>query len=151
MTRKMACAVATGAAQSKSNAKLKDRLPRVGVIKDYPATGMMTGCSNLYFVFPRKNKPLEEEYVFLAHTDGDGWMNLNGRDTRLTFLKTRITRKCGVETRWRYYYRAGATRIIVSITNNVRGSADDYPYAMIITLRKGSAVQRVKAVGSADC
>lgn len=146
--------VSTGAAQQKPATKrsLKARLPRVGVIKDYPATGMQTGCSNFYFVFPQKPKPLEERYVFLAHSDGDAWMNLDGRDTHLTYLRTKITRPNTARTRWLYFYRAGRILITVSIINNPRyRSDDDYPYSMTITLRRGRAVRRVKAVGSADC
>jgi hypothetical protein len=38
-------------AQALSNRRTPARnsLPRVGTIKDYPATGLMTGCGNWYY------------------------------------------------------------------------------------------------------
>src|SRR3954463_12990680 len=63
-------------------------LPGVGTIKDYPATGLMTGCGNLYF-HKRGQKPTDASFVFLARGDGsNAWMNLNGRDVRLKQIKT---------------------------------------------------------------
>lgn len=140
------------AAQPSETKTLKGRLPRVGNIKDYPATGLMTGCGNLYFSLPKKVEMLGEDYVFLAREKGeDAWMNLDGRDTRLTLLKSKTWRRAGGETGWRYDYRAGATRIIVRIDNHGGDSVSDHPFKMIITLRKGRSSRTVKAIGYADC
>jgi hypothetical protein len=146
--------VSPGAAQTKSKLKSRNLLliPRVSVIKNYQATGMMTGCGNLYFVFPGKKESLEEEYVFLARKEGrDGWMNLDGRDTRLKLLKPKTFRKGLMETKWQYDYRAGKTLISVLVRNNKLESDDDYPFLMTITLKNGSSVKRVKAIGYSDC
>lgn len=134
-------------------ARLKTaRLPRVGVIKDYEATGMATGCGNLYFTFPKRAEPADEQFVYLARSDGsDGWLNLDGRDTRLRLLKSATVRSGGAVTRWRYYYLAGrATLVTVTITRN-EAVTDDVNLAAVIAIRRGRAVRRIRAVGSSDC
>ena len=80
-------------AQSTHPTVPQNSLPRVGTIKDYPATGLMTGCGNLY-VYPASpaagSSP--EAYVFLSRGDGgNAWMNLDGRDVRLRKSKHRRT------------------------------------------------------------
>ncbi|HWS54922.1 MAG TPA: hypothetical protein VN228_12375 [Pyrinomonadaceae bacterium] len=116
------------------------RVPRVGTIKDYPATGMMVGCGNSYFVPAGQVERAGENYVFLARHGGDGaWMNLDGRDTRLTLL-----RASGARTE----YRAGATRI--SVRAEPTGD-DTYSVKLTIVLRRGRARRVVRAVGYADC
>src|SRR5881394_1236748 len=78
-----ACAV-TAHAQSAKNSSL----PKIGTIKDYPATGLMTGCGNLYFHQRGKSKVTDADFVFLARGDGsNAWMNLNGRDVRLRQIR----------------------------------------------------------------
>lgn len=140
------------AAQSKRQSQ-KNVLPRVGTIKDYPATGLMTGCGNLYFYSASQAKPSPDAYVFLARGDGsNAWMNLGGRDVRLRQIRslTRDNRK----TR-RFYYRHGNLRVSVVIedfkpeTETV--AEGDSMDKMKITLRQGRAVRIVRAVGDADC
>ena len=134
---------------------VKDFVPRVGTIKDYPATGLMAGCANLYF-YPASQPRSPETataYVFLARGDGDdAWMNLGGRDVRLRQIKS-LTRTNGKMQR--YYYRLGGLRISVVIEslkseNSPMGEGDS-TFKMKITLRKGRAVRTVRAVGDADC
>jgi hypothetical protein len=124
------------------------QLPRVGTIKDYPATGLMTGCGNLYFYPAKKVNPSSDAYVFLARGDGsDAWMNLDGRDVRLQQIKNRKSRQ--------YFYRLGNLRISVVIERfkpeNAPVAEDDSMFKMKITLRRGRAVRIVRAVGDSDC
>ena len=135
------CAVA-GAAQTS--------LPKVGTIRDYPATGLMTGCGNLYFHQRGKAQPTDADFVFLARGDGsNAWMNLNGRDVRLRQIKTRSAKhKPGP-----YSYRYGNWQITVAIedlTTKAPGEADPM-YQMKITLRKGRSVRVIHAAGDSDC
>lgn len=133
---------------------VKDVLPRVGTIKDYPATGLMTGCGNLYF-YPASRASGSEPaaYIFLARGDGsNAWMNLRGRDVRLRQIRitTRENRKPGP-----YYYRLGKLRISVLIEafkpEDAPVDEGDSMFKMKITLRKGRAVRIVRAVGGSDC
>jgi len=124
--------------------------PRVGTIKDYPATGMMTGCGNLYFYKLADAKSTSANYVFLARGDGrDAWMNINGRDVRLRRIKP------GARDRkaQRYSYRFGQTRISVVIEEPKTQAEieSDNPYKMTIILRSNGSVRTVRAVGSSDC
>lgn len=139
--------------KSKSAARKqkKDNAPRLGTIRDYPATGLMTGCANLYFEFADQILTAPVDYVFLSRSGGENaWMNLDGRDTRLALLKTTIWHKSDESfRRSRYDYRAGATLISVFIEPRV--SAEDYTLEMKIVLRRGRVVRVVKALGSSDC
>ena len=142
-----------GAAQDKPQPR-RDILPRVGTIKDYPATGLATGCGNLYFYPASQAKDVNgEKYVFLARGDGsDAWMNLNGRDVRLLQTKS-LTRVKGNPRR--FYYRLGKLRVSVAIEalkpEREPVNEGDPMFKMTITIRKGRAVRTVRAVGGADC
>lgn len=131
----------------------RDGLPRVGTIKDYPATGLMTGCGNLYFYPAGRANPTSDAYIFLARGDGsNAWMNLNGRDVRLQQIKSR---KRGSRQTQPFHYRFGKLRITVTIEAFKKESEavnDDDPMAkMRITLRNGRTVRVVRAVGGSDC
>jgi len=142
--------LAVGSIVSAQNRK-RNVAPRVGTIKDYPATGLMTGCANLYFEFANRTPATSDAYVFLSRSAGeDAWMNLDGRDMRLVLRKTTIWHKRDEsERRSQYDYRAGAARISVFI--EPRNAAEDYTLVMKIILRQGRAVRIVNAVGSSDC
>jgi hypothetical protein len=125
------------------------RAPRVGTIRDYPATGMMTGCGNAYFHFPRQAAS-DTNLVFIAPGDGKfAWMNLDGRDTRVSLVRATTWYEKEAGVRWRHDYRAGATHIT---TVYVMDESDaDEPIRMSITVRRGRAARTVRVVGSADC
>jgi hypothetical protein len=88
----------------------KNSLPRVGTIKDYPATGLMTGCGNLYFYKASDANSTTANYVFLSRGDGShAWMNLNGRDVRLQQIKSGV--RANPKLRGYFYrHRAFASR-----------------------------------------
>lgn len=144
---------ADGPAQTQPRRPGRDSLPRVGTIKDYPATGLMTGCGNLYFYPAARARTSGDAYIFLSRGDGDqAWMNLGGRDVRLRQIKSlsKANRKPH-----RYYYRLGKLRITVLIDafkpDDASVSEGDSMFKMTITLRKGRATKVVHAVGDADC
>lgn len=125
------------------------RAPRVGAIRDYPATGMMTGCGNSYFHLPHPAAS-DTSLIFIAPGDGNfAWMNLDGRDTRVSLVRatTWYEREAGV--RWRRDYRAGAT-LITTVYVMDESDADE-PIRMTITITRGRAARTVRVVGSADC
>jgi hypothetical protein len=141
------------AAQSTRRHPKRDVLPRVGTIKDYPATGLMTGCGNLYFYPAAQANPSSEAYVFLARGDGsNAWMNLRGRDVRLRQIRP-ATRE-GRKVRG-YFYRLGQLNISVVIEDfkpeNAPMEEDDSMFKMTITLHQGRARRIVRAVGGSDC
>lgn len=131
----------------------RDVVPRVGTIKDYPATGLMTGCANLYFYPASQARASNAAYVFLARGDGsDAWMNLGGRDVRLQLIKSPTKKGRNVRG---YYYRWGELRVSVVIEpvkpENAPVEEADSMFKMKITLRRGRAVRVVRAVGDSDC
>ncbi|HEX8073299.1 MAG TPA: hypothetical protein VF546_25365 [Pyrinomonadaceae bacterium] len=136
------------AAQSR---RARGGLPRVGTIKDYPATGLLTGCANLYSHFEHQARQPGADYVFIARDGGDNtWMNLGGRDVRLTQIK-RATRRTRTTTA--YFYRYGRLRIsvLLEVFDPDRAPADDFTLRLRITLRRGRAVRTVRALGYSDC
>jgi len=142
-----------GHAQTRRRNLTGDGLPRVGTIKDYPATGLMTGCGNLYFYPAAKAISTSDAYIFLARGDGsNAWMNLGGRDVRLQLIKSLKRTKRQTQP---FYYRFGKLRITVVIEafkKENESVKDDDPMArMRITLRKGRTVRVVRAVGGSDC
>src|ERR1051325_11061622 len=99
-----------GVAQSRPPNPKPGGLPRVGTINDYPATGLMTGCGNLYFYPASRVSSSGDAYIFLARGDGsNAWMNLNGRDVRLRQVKS----KAKSQRPQAYLYSFGALRISV--------------------------------------
>ena len=140
-------------AQSNRRTPAKNSLPRVGTIKDYPATGLMTGCGNWYYYPAARAGSSDADYIFLARADGDGaWMNLGGRDVRLKLIKS-LTGK-NREPR-RYLYSFGTLHITVQFEElqpeDAYVTENDHTSKMKITLRKGSATRIVRAVGGSDC
>jgi hypothetical protein len=150
----LSSASVSGAAAQDGLKKLKkDVLPRIGTIKDYPATGLMTGCSNLYFMLPKDGASLAQKYVFLARGNGaDAWMNLGGRDIRLKQINS-ARRPNKIPVRYNYRWRKVSVNVVIRDFKPRRktDNADEFMFAMTITLRKGRAVKTLRAVGSADC
>jgi hypothetical protein len=139
-------------AQNRQRATDTDVLPRVGTIKNYPATGLMTGCGNLYAYPLQRTDPSPEAYVFLSNGDGgNAWMNLDGRDVRLQQSKQSADQYRPQE----YFYRLGTLRVSVLLEAfKPEGSADGDTgpmFKMKITLRRGRAKRIIHAVGDSDC
>ena len=125
-------------------------LPRVGTIKDYPATGLMTGCGNLYFYKAADSESTTANYVFLSRGDGShAWMNLDGRDVRLQQIKSGV----GANRKVRgYFYRYRGVRITVEVEEYTPPvGAVEHTSKMKITLRRDGRARIVRAVGGSDC
>ena len=125
-------------------------LPRVGYIKDYPATGLMVGCGNYYFHPPSyRPETADSTLVFIANSEGgNAWMNLDGRDVRLTKIKTPVRLK-----RSRFNYRHGSLRVTVLFEEFAPGEQhnEDFTIKIRIILRRGRMVRTTHAIGYADC
>lgn len=134
----------TGPAQTANHS-----LPRVGTIKDYPATGLMTGCGNVYVYKVADADSSTANYVFLSRGDGShAWMNLNGRDVRLRQTKS----GAGARRPRSEFYRYGNVHIRVETKPfTPRAGRPEHMFKMKITLRKRRAVRVVHAIGDADC
>lgn len=145
-TALLVCLVSVAAAaQTPTN----NSLPRVGTIKDYPATGLMTGCGNVYVYKVADADSSTANYVFLSRGDGShAWMNLNGRDVRLRQTKSAADAKRLRPDSYRY----GNVHITVETKPfTPRAGRPEHMFKMKITLRKGRAVRVVHAIGDADC
>ena len=125
-------------------------LPKVGTIKDYPATGLMTGCGNLYFYKAADANATSANYVFLSRGDGShAWMNLDGRDVRLLQFKSGVGANRKLQG---YFYRYRGKRITVEIEEYTPPAGEtDHTSKMKITLKRGRTVRVVQAVGGSDC
>jgi len=126
-------------------------IARIGTIKNYPATGLMTGCGNLYFYKAGQENSRDANYVFLSRGDGShAWMNLNGRDVLLRKIKS-TARENQKSRRLSYLY--GGVRITVDFEDFSPDdtSGDGTTMRMKITLRNGRDVRVIKALGSSDC
>lgn len=138
---------ADGAAQGRGRGGV---LPRVGTIKDYPATGLMVGCGNYYFHAPSyRPEAADSSLVFVANSDGShAWMNLGGRDVRLTPVKTPAWPGSS-----RFDYRHGSLRVTVLFEKFAPGEqpGDDFTLKLRIILRRGRIGRTARAVGYADC
>lgn len=136
----------TGTAQTPT----RNSLPRVGTIKDYPATGLMTGCGNLYFYKAADANSTTANYVFLSRGDGShAWMNLDGRDVRLLQFKSGVRANPRLRG---YFYRHRGVRITVEIEDYTPPAGEtDHTHKMKITLRRGRNLRVVEAVGGSDC
>ena len=126
-------------------------LPRVGLIKDYPATGMTVGCGNLYVELPDTGINSGDKYVFLSRGDGtNGWINLNGRDVSLRLLRTDTMYSSTESFVVRHLYRYSGVSIIVTVRRDGQPDADGR-MKMSITLRRGKVIKSFEAVGTSDC
>jgi hypothetical protein len=144
-------ACAPGAVAQTRRKPQSTRPVRVGTIKDYPATGLMTGCGNMYFELANRTDTTSVAYVFLARPGGkDAWMNLDGRDVRLDLTKASYRQRTDGSTRWQFAYRAKMARIAVVI-EPTSDAAEAHSLAMTITVRHRGATQIIKALGDADC
>lgn len=143
---------AESCAQSKAPPKAKIRLPRVGTIRDYPATGLTAGCGNSYYYFEGRTGRTGEDYVFIANRDGTiAWMNLDGRDVSLKLVE----KPPSDEFPFQSVYRWKKVSIVVRVADFKPPDAPyeegDSMFRMNITLRRGRARKTIRAVGSADC
>lgn len=125
--------------------------PRVGTIKGYPATtGLAAGCGNYYFHAPSyRPEAADSSLVFVSNSDGSyAWMNLDGRDVRLTPVRTSARSK-----RSQFDYRHGSLRITVRFVKFADGEAhdEDFTIKIRIILRRGRSVRTATATGYADC
>ena len=131
------------------------RLPRVGTIKDYPATGLTVGCGNIYSRLPRQPESAGGNYVFISNSDGgNAWMNLGGRDVRLRQIRRAARDVRNGRDASRFEYRWGSLRVGVAFTEVKPGDPlydEDIMFRLRITLRRGRAARTVRAVGYADC
>lgn len=140
---------ANGAAQTKAKKTLKNRLPRVGVIKDMEYAGKFIGdgCNQHFMRLP--NKPEGDEYVFVSGADASvAWMNLNGSDVKLELVKSTLWYRRGYDAFALHIYRAGKTRITISFWQY-----NDYTteYPAKIVLRKGRARRTIRLIGLPQC
>lgn len=128
-------------------------LPRIGTIKGYPeTTGLAAGCGNYYFhTLPYRPETADSTLLFISNSDGTyAWMNLGGRDVRLTPLK--LSRRERRRSRG-FFYRRGALRISVLFEELSAGESQDGDFTtkIRIVLRRGRAVRTARGIGGADC
>lgn len=124
------------------------RLPRVRVLDhDQPTSSSTGGCANHPMTFTRNGS----DYFFDSHEDGrDAWMNLNGRNVRLTLLRSTLVylNDNYDTTNAIYEYRFGATRIRVTLRY-----LTDYisPAPASVSLTRGKLRRTFRAFVAPQC
>jgi len=129
--------------------------PRVGNIRDTSQVYQTVSCG-FYFKLPRESAPGDTRYVFISQMDGrDAWMNLDGRDARLKFLRISPYPKERLGARRRIDYRApGGYRVRVETTVVAVSDENNYEptrFRVTLTVVRGGREARVRAVGYAGC
>jgi hypothetical protein len=123
------------------------QLPRVRRLRsDQPASSGKDGCDNHPLTFHKDG----DDYFFDSHDDGrDAWMNLDGKNVRLTLLRSVLvyTDEFGTANAT-YEYRDKRTLITVKLpfysdyTNSVPAT---------VRLRRDGSMRTYKAFVAAQC
>jgi hypothetical protein len=94
-----------------------------------------------------------DRYIFLSDFNGRAVMNINGRDLRLTLVRSIDPRKeLKIGDRSRYWYASGTTSVQVDYTVSGACPPDDescevFYYSAVIRVRTGSLTKTVSARG----
>ncbi len=129
--------------------------PRVGEIENLTKVSETVSCG-FYFQLPKQEEPGANRYVFISQPDGrDAWMNLDGRDVRLTLVRISPYPKERVGARRRIDYRAGGGHRVL-VETIVVGLSDENNYEptrfrVTLTIGKGGRKRVVRAVGYSGC
>lgn len=142
-------------AQSTASARRVARAPRVGEIKDTSEVSKTVSCG-FYFQFPKKGEATPDRYVFISQADGqDAWMNLDGRDTRLTLLRISPYPGERLGARRRIDYRAAGgyrVRVLTTVTRlSDENNYDPGQFSVTLTVGRGGRSAVARAVGYAGC
>ena len=107
---------------------------------------MTVGCGNGYYYFEHQARLPRADYVFISNGEGTvAWMNLDGRDVRLRFVRRRPTKIYP----YRFEFRWRDVSIVAIFEGDKPG--EDSLSGLKIILRRGQRTKTVRALGESDC
>ncbi|QYO67316.1 hypothetical protein [Leptolyngbya sp. 7M] len=117
------------------------------------------GCSCSFQVPAEASKRNSTKFIFVSELGSNvGWMNINGRDTRLKLIKSTEKTSGRVRVGDRYFEEYSGPGFSVRIDYTVtrvcppRDEGCEWTkYNVTITVRKGAASQSIKAAGECGC
>lgn len=117
------------------------------------------GCSCAVQRTTESKDPDSQKFLFLSETGTtEAWMNINGRDTKLKLVKTTVNDAGDLGLGSRYYEEYAAPGIKIRLDHQViwvcppeDEGCEHAKYNTTITVRKGMASQKVRAVMTCEC
>ncbi len=127
----------------------------VGELKD---PSVVEGCSCSVQTEREAKNPDSQKFLFLSDFGNDAWMNINGKDTKLTRVKSTENDDDDYKVGRRYYeeYSAKGLTVRVEYLTTWVCPPDDEAcevakYDITITVTKGEESKIVKATGVCGC
>jgi hypothetical protein len=124
-------------------------------------SNLVSGCTCVFQTAAEAKKRNSQKYLFLSELGTrEGWMNIDGKDTRLKLVKstenTNIRRRARVGNRFYEEYRAAGIKVRIDyVTRWVCPPRDEgceaTDYNVTITINKGKSTQTLKATGACGC
>jgi hypothetical protein len=122
-------------------------------------SNIVDGCSCRFQTAVEAKKQNSQKYLFLSELgSNEGWMNINGKDTKLKFVKTtqNTRRRARVGDRFYEEYSAPGVKVRIDyVTKWVCPPRDEScevtNYDVSITVTKGKSSKTIKAKGSCGC
>lgn len=114
-----------------------------------------SGCG-CYFSYPSEEKKRLPKFVFISDDNKYAWMNIDGRDVRLSLKHSSNPKVRNIGSRLtRSYSASGVTVSVVYITTRICAPNDENcevtDYAATFTVSKGSRRQTIKLKGGCGC
>lgn len=128
-------------------------------IADLKNPDVVVGCSCSFQSVSESKKPDSRKWMFVSELGtNEGWMNINGKDTKLRLVKTTQNQsaKSGVGSRFYEEYTASGLKVRIDyVTTRTCPKEDDdcehINYAVTFTVTKGRVSKTQKAVGACGC
>ncbi len=127
-------------------------------ISELKDPSVVDGCSCSVQTLNEAKKPDSQKYLFLHEYGNDAWMNINGKDTKLTRVKSTEDEDVEYKVGRRFYeeYSAKGIKVRVDYLTTWICSPDDEgcevtKYDITITVTKGDDSKIVKATGVCGC
>lgn len=138
---------------------LPDSISAQVKIGDLKNPNVVEGCGCGFQTAAEARKRNSKKFLFLSELGTtENWMNINGKDTRLKFVKTSENTRRRAKVGDRFYEEYSAPGIKVRIDYVTKWlcpprdeSCEVTKYDVTITVTKGKTSQVVKATGSCGC
>ena len=128
-------------------------------IAELKNSGVVDGCNCGFQTAVEAKKPDSQKFLFLSELGSrEGWMNINGKDTKLKLVKTTDNSRRRARVGDRFYEEYSAPGVKVRIDYTTKWvcpprdeSCEVTNYDVTITVTKGKTSKTVKAKGSCGC
>lgn len=128
-------------------------------IAELKNSDVVNGCSCGFQTAAEAKKADSQKFLFLSELgSGEGWMNINGKDTKLKLVKTTENTRRRAKVGERFYEEYSAAGVKVRIDYTTKWvcpprdeSCEVTNYDVTITVTKGKTSKTIKAKGSCGC